>query len=210
MASLPRGIWSESADANNRAPAKAVHDSTPSSVEELNKYYLDVANKRIESYHLCLAKEKNRNVHPTSGPVGLDACVDPTKPPRATKDHAGHKLLVIDTLKSSGLSQQGQIQSRNINLLPSQGPLPSEQTMLRDDEITNHEEHASGPSCLDDEPEIADSTAPSLYPPAHIERGYLGTLRDLLILGAAFCAVSFIYIKPVSYTHLTLPTKRIV
>ena len=69
LASCPRGTWSESAGLANGTPAKAAHDAIPTNVEESNKYYLDVANKKIKYYHLCLANEKNRNVHPTSGPV---------------------------------------------------------------------------------------------------------------------------------------------
>ena len=42
LASCPRGTWSESAGLANGTPAKAVHDTIPSNVEESNKYYLDV------------------------------------------------------------------------------------------------------------------------------------------------------------------------
>ena len=205
LASCPRGTWSASAGLANWTPAKAIHDTIPPNVEESNKYYLDVANKRINP-SFCLANEKNRNAHPTSGPHGLDACISPTK------DYAGHKnqelraltpeeLLVIDALvlQSEG-PQLGQTQSRNINLLPSQGLLPSGQTKLSGDETTNHEEHASGPSSLDDEPEIAASTTPTGHPPEptvfHDEAWRdLLTWKMLLTVGVAICAVWYVYIK---------------
>ena len=206
LASCPRGTWSASAGLANWTPAKAIHDTIPPNVEESNKYYLDVANKRINP-SFCLANEKNRNAHPTSGPHGLDACSSPTKV------YAGHKnqelraltpeeLLVIDALvlQSDG-PQLGQTQSRNINLLQPQRLLPSEQTKLSGDETTNHEEHASGPSSLDDEPEIAASTTPTAYPPEPTKHGHNAALRDLLTwetlltLGVAICAVWCVYIK---------------
>ena len=156
LASCPRGTWSESAGLANWTPAKAIHDTIPPNVEESKKYYLDEANKRINP-SFCLANEKNRNAHPTSGPVGLDACIQPTEAHAGHKDQASGSLdpdevLAIDALELSGMPQQGQTQSRNINLLSSQGLSPPGQTKLSDDETTNHEEHESGPTCLDDEP----------------------------------------------------------
>ena len=65
LASCPRGTWSKTAGLANGTPAKAVHDTIPSNVDGANK--------------------KNMNVYTTSGPVGLDACITPTK------DYAGHK-----------------------------------------------------------------------------------------------------------------------
>ena len=55
LASCPRGTWSASAGVANWTPAKAIHDTIPPNVEESNKYYLDVANKRINP-SFCLAK----------------------------------------------------------------------------------------------------------------------------------------------------------
>ena len=93
------------------------------------------------------------------------------------------------------MPQQEQIQSRNMNLLSSQGPSPLGQTRLSDDETTNHEEHESGPPCLDDEPEITDSTAPGLHQQEPIKSGHEVPLWDLLTMGAALYAAWFIYNK---------------
>ena len=90
MASCPRGTWSETAGLANGTPAKAVHDTAPSNVDGANK--------------------KNRNVHTTSGPVGPDACIQPTEANAGHKDQASGSLdpdevLAIDALVLPGLPQ---------------------------------------------------------------------------------------------------------
>eukprot|EP00617_Octactis_speculum_P001127 CAMPEP_0185792652 /NCGR_PEP_ID=MMETSP1174-20130828/159054_1 /TAXON_ID=35687 /ORGANISM="Dictyocha speculum, Strain CCMP1381" /LENGTH=178 /DNA_ID=CAMNT_0028487743 /DNA_START=117 /DNA_END=653 /DNA_ORIENTATION=+ len=140
LASCPRGTWSETAGLANGTPAKAVHDTISSNVYGANKKNrnvrttsgpvgLDACIKPTEA-NAGHEDQTSGSLDPDeAGPVGSDACIQPTEANAGHKDQTSGSLdpdevLAIDTLELPGLPQQEQIQSRNINLLSSQGLSP--------------------------------------------------------------------------------------